>query len=320
MADFDDRIFQRITELVFLLSQLDEEITIRKIAEVTESSLEQTREDVVLLDRYGIQVIPAEAVSHLGKYETRFDDTPLMLMDDAVEDLSHCSGLLFLNPVERSLLSKNTIDELKVKDTPLSVSHDVQTRAAVIEEAIQRNRLIRFRYRRANSPASELIITDPRYLFFNVTDSLYYCISFRNDEIVAFRLDRMLFSVHIEKESCPPVEPDDSRIQKLTYVWGSAFSSEEEPMHVLLRIEAGTANLLNKIKADTERRVHGHLYQKDNYWYYEDEVIGMASIRRWLMGYGSAIKVLEPLSVASELKTSSEMRLKCNESGTFYDV
>lgn len=77
-----------------------------------------------------------------------------------------------------------------------------------------------------------------------------------------------------------------------------------------LRISAGTANIIEKIKSDTALRSEtSKLYQEGNYYYYEDDILGIQDFRRWLRSYGSAITVLEPQSLINEITESVQKTL-----------
>lgn len=318
MDAYDIRVFERITELVSLLSQPGDGISIREIAQITESSPEQTRTDLKLLHTYGLSIFPDDIADRLSRYEGRYDDVPFLLSAEIPGDAGLAGGLLFLTPMERSLFRRKGMGTLKIKDTPTSVPADVLRRADVIAKTISDRRTVQFRYRRAGEQKSEQIETAPVFLYFNATDDLYYCISFKDDETVSFRLDRILFDVHPGKLAAAPIDPDDSRLQRLQYIWGAAFSSEEEPVRVKVRIEAGTANLLNKIRSDTAGRTHAKLYQDGDYYIYEDDIIGMNSFRSWLLSFGYSVKVLEPVSLAEEVLLSSEKRLGNYENGNTF--
>ena len=305
----DTRIFERITELVSLLSQAEEGISVNEIARITETAPAQTRLDIARLHRYGLSISPSVVAERFNDFDSSKDDVPLLLAGDLPASDGFGSGLLFLTMFERNLFLSDGTGQFHIKDSPMSVSFEVQERAEKIREAIRKKQCIRFRYRRAGSDRGEDIVISPHYLYFNATDSLYYCITLKDDETVSFRLDRILFDVRPDMGAYAPEDPDDPRLERLRYAWGAAFTSEEAPCHVKVRIQAGTANILNKVRADTHGRVHAKLYQDGSYYIYEDDIIGLNSFRSWLMSFGSAVKVMEPASLAAEILESSEIRL-----------
>ena len=317
MSRYEDAVFERITELVSLLSQADEDLTVKKIASVTDATLEQTREDLFRLHHCGIQIAPSKAVEQLNRYESRFDDTPLTLISEIPGDPALSAGILFLNPVERSLFRQQEVGQIKIKDTPTSVPVEVTERVEKIRQAIRESSFVRFRYRRAGAEKAETVEIAPRMLYFNATDDLYYCISLpeNSNEIIPFRLDRIVFGVQIVAQKAVSLDPADPRPARIRYVWGSDFSSEDTPVHVKVRIEPNTANILNKIRSDISGRSFASLYEKDGYYYYEDEIIGLTSFRSWLMTFGSSVKVLEPKETAESLLASSRQRLENYEDG-----
>jgi len=305
------RKLDRITELVSLLANDAFEPTVRKLSEITETSLAQTREDLGQLHRMGIRICPEEIADALHRDEDRFDDEVLVLSMELPTDLP----LLMLDREERQLFRRRKFGKILVKDTPYHVPDAVRRHAEKIEKAIRDRRYIRFRYR---SPMEENAIAleiAPYMLFHNTTDDLYYCITFDEEgRTMSYRLDRILYEVR-EVSGRHFIKDRSRELDRLTYVWGAAFQNGGEPVHVRLEIRADTANLIGKIRSDVRDRVHGQLRQEEDKWIYEDEVIGLNSFKAWVMTYGSSVKVVEPASLAEEILDSSRRRLLNYEDG-----
>ena len=309
--DIQRQKLERITELVTLLANYDLEPTIRKISEVTETSLAQTREDLKQLHRNGIRLFPEEIAEKLDIKESRFDDEILGLD----MELPTYRPLLFLNREERDLFRSSKIESMLIKDTPYSVPDAVKMHAEEIKKAIGERCYIRFRYRSPREERPISVEIAPYMLFHNTTDDLYYCITFdEEDRVLSYRLDRILYDVDIVSGKTVVVDRD-KEIERLKYVWGAAFQNDEEPVHVKLEITANTANIVEKIRNDVRDRVHCRLSQEGDKWVYEDEVIGLESFRGWVMMFGSSVKVLEPVSLAEEIRESSRLRLLNYEDG-----
>ena len=69
-------------------------------------------------------------------------------------------------------------------------------------------------------------------------------------------------------------------------------------------------NNIEKIKSDTVLRIEtGKLYKDDEYYYYEDDILGMPDFRRWLRSYGSSITVLEPQTLIDEITENTKKTL-----------
>lgn len=301
----------RITELVSLLSNDEFAPTIRRISEITETSLEQTREDLSQLHKMGIRIAPAETAEVLCKSESRFDNVPLGLDMEMPTDLP----LLFLNGEERQLFRSRKIGKFYIKDTPYHIPDRVKRHAEKIEKAIRDRCYIRFRYR---SPMEESAIgleIAPYMLFHNTTDDLYYCITFdENGRTMSYRLDRILYDVRPVRGR-HYAQDREKELDRLSFVWGAAFQNDQEPVHVKLEIYANTANIIGKITNDVRDRVHGRLRQEGDRWIYEDEVIGLKSFKAWVMSYGSSVKILEPPALIEEIRESSRLRLLNYEDG-----
>ena len=308
--------YERITELVSLLSDYDFEPTIRRISRKTESSLSQTREDLAQLHKLGIRLYPADIAESLTRTEDRYDDVVLELDSDLPVRYS----LLFLNKMERSLLTDNRSGRLLIKDSTLPVSDSVRRHIGHIEEAIRGRCYIRFMYRSPVIGRNEYIEIAPLRLFLNTTDGLFYCISINEDEkMLTHRLDRILFDVHIIKDRHFD-DLHEQTLEKLDYVWGAAFENDSAPVHVKVEIYAATPNILGKIRAETRSRKYASIRREGDHYVYEDDVIGLPSFRSWILSYGSSVKVIEPSSLAERILSSSRTRLLNYEDGSrFHD-
>lgn len=308
--------YERITELVSLLSDYDFEPTVRRISLKTESSLPQTREDLAQLHKLGIRLYPPDVAESLTRTESRYDDVVLELDSD----LPVRHSLLFLNKMEQSLLKDNNSGRLLIKDSSLPVSDSVRRHLDRIEEAVRKRCYVRFMYRSPVIGHNEYIEIAPLRLFLNTTDGLFYCISINGDEkMLTYRLDRILFDVHLVK-SRRFEDLHEKTLEKLDYVWGAAFENDSPPVHVKVEIYAATPNILGKIRAETRSRRYASIRKEGDHYIYEDEVIGLPSFRSWILSYGSSVKVIEPASLAERILSSSRIRLlNYEDGGRFHD-
>ena len=312
-------MYRRITELVSLLSDDEMEPTIRKISEITGTTLSQTREDILQLGKAGLLIYPEEVVLSLDRDSGRFDDEILGI------DLDVSPGcyLLFLSQAERELFTGSRIRDMLIKDSPNYVPDEVKSRAAVIEAAIRARTFIRFRYRSPVQLGPAAFEIAPRMLFHNTTDDLYYCISFdENKEMMSFRLDRMIHDVKPVRSrhftDFGESDPEALQLDRMKYMWGAAFNNKEEPARVILEVTPNTPNLLGKIRTDTRGRAFGKLTERDGLYYYTDEIIGLNSFRAWVLSFGSSVRVIEPAELAREIRDSSEKKLLNYEEGGFH--
>lgn len=305
------QIYERITELVSLLSNSEFRATVRSISEKTETSLSRTREDLGRLHKLGIRLYPSEAASSLSAGDDRFDDEVLELDSD----LPIGNALLFLRPTQKQIYLDKKMGSMLIKDTTLPVPDKVRKHFDQIEAAIRDHCYIRFRYRSPYLGFNENVEIAPLKLFHNTTNNLYYCISFDDKEnIYTYRLDRILYDVHLLRDRHCENRHQEA-LGKLDYVWGAAFENNCEPVHVKVEILIGTPNLLRKIESETRMRKYASIRKECGRYIYEDDVIGLSSFRTWLFSYGSSLRVLAPKSLAQSVLASSRLRLLNYEDG-----
>ena len=192
--------------------------------------------------------------------------------------------------------------------TPI-VQFDEEKRLC-IQQVMEFGRQLSFDYTDRNKYKTRKTI-EPRLLYHNLANGHMYCITLNDaGDILSYRLDRM---ENIEMSNEVQSDPGErGRIFKqFEYLWGMDLTDiENPPVHVKIRISAEPRNLYNKIRADVDRRVHKKLYQEGEYFYYEDDVIGMKDFRSWLYQFGYSVVVLEPKELAQEVYRSAQRRLR----------
>lgn len=196
-----------------------------------------------------------------------------------------------------------------------------------VTNAIRFERSVNFRYRDKTGAIEDITIR-PLRILESLDSGLHYIISSPDSKNITFhRLDRIQSNVRITKKAGTgggaPESPDeapDSPLRKFDYIWDADAAYDQEPFDVRIRIEAGTRNILQKIKSETSRRRYARLTQSEtdpDVWYYTDKVIGFHSFRRWVYQYGASMTVLEPRELADSICQSALSRLEFYDKGKF---
>ena len=126
-----------------------------------------------------------------------------------------------------------------------------------------------------------------------------------NVSLVLIRIDRIRNLKVYEDETVQPLKKGE--LVMLDHIWGGDISSEEIAKgikHVKVRISQDTGNMYEKIKTETNGRRFRKLYddpEKEGIAYYEDDICGFAAFKRWLLGYGASLMVLEPAELTEEI-------------------
>lgn len=171
---------------------------------------------------------------------------------------------------------------------------------SLIQDAIIQGKKIEFKYK---SPQYDIkkIICSPVTVTQNLTTNTLYI---KDTENNYYRIDRIKSKISIISEPSDIDKYVPSPYQK--YFWGNEYQEHGEPLHIKIRIDIGTSNIIEKIKSDTILRSEtGKLYKDDSYYYYEDDILGIPDFRRWMRSYGSSITVLEPQSLIDETINST---------------
>lgn len=241
------------------------------------------------------------------------DTHPIYLID--MDNFTDEYVLLPITSVEAGYIS-NTYPQLiqnqrvslfETKDTLDSVPKPILEKYDIVQNAISQNKKIEFKYKSPKFDLAE-IICSPAAVIQNLTTNILYIKDTDNNY---YRIDRIKSKIHIMSEVSDLGHYSPSPYQK--YFWGNEYQEHGEPLHVRLRISAGTTNIIQKIKSDTALRSTGKLYKDGDFYYYEDDVLGMPDFRRWMRSYGASITVLEPQTLIEEITENTKKTLSYYE-------
>ena len=216
-----------------------------------------------------------------------------------------------LSPLEKNIFAKNMhrsgiSEAVWIKDTVFMPTERDYEISEMIQDAIEDNKKISFIY-----DNEQIDCFNPVKIYENMEDKMLYCFGYNADmEPELMRLDKIRVP---EVSDSEVILPDDVTefLEKMEYTWGADLP-EGDIYHVKLKIFKETANIFDKIKAETNNRKHRNIYEDEkdeNIAYYEDDVIGDNSLRKWLRKYGASVVVIEPDWLAEKMLESAERRL-----------
>ena len=232
---------------------------------------------------------------------------------------------------EKKLGIKNTF--LYIKNGNVTLTDENKRVLKKVVDAIRGKVCLRLQYK--NSKGNEIIFyIKPLEIIHYPNDDLVYIITKVNDEIYNLRIDRVC-GIKIIKESLADIRKEyagtgnviisdsdidednshkDEIVKEFTTKLLKMFGPQEPDQteyHVILKIydEVGVPG---RIKRDLGRRAEGSLdegtkderkkfRQEEDYYIYEDKIIGMNSFRQWVRSYGSSVVVIEPRELGLQL-------------------
>ena len=224
-----------------------------------------------------------------------------------------------LAPFEKNVFAKSVklssfSDAVWIKQ-PVTFGKGVNEKVfADLQIATEQEHPVTFTYTAPEKKGEDLTYEGffPRTIYETLDNNAVYLVGTLRDaqELLFLRMDRIRdIRVH-EGEKMPPAR--EGLLDVLDYIWG-ADASVTEPVHVKVKIIKETKNIFDKIRTETNRRKYRKLYDdKDevNVAWYEDEVCGLNSFKKWLRAYGASVIVYEPLSLAEEMYQSAQRRLE----------
>jgi len=225
-----------------------------------------------------------------------------------IDNIDKDARLLCLNPMERYLYKSivtddNNYDEFLGIMTKSTFGLDeYKYKLCQVSLAIKNNKVLKIKYKRGNEIVD--LLMEPLYIVFYEFENILYVIGQYNNDIVTYRLDRIVKITETNETFKPAVNfnIDDY----LAHNWGME-QGEAVQVKVLFKNEG---NVFYKVKRDLHCRKNKKLTEYDDYLVYEDTVIGINSFKRWLRSYGSSAVVIEPEELKQELIESAR---KCLE-------
>lgn len=320
--------FYRISEIMTMLmsdcSNSEEKLSLDTIGELTGIPRQVLRNDILYLcenDKiYNALVVEWDEKKDLWLKALKREEKkafaavlslPVISFTDSAE-----GDAFFVNltPFEKNVFAKiaslsYVSEAVWIKDPVFAAGRKEPDCLGSVQIAIENNNPISFKY---VSREGEEICNRfcARCIYEVLENGVQYCVGVMEDGSLSLRrLDSISeFYVHID-EKMPPLP--DGALDKLDYMWG-ADSSTDERVHVKIKIYKETKNIFEKIKTETNGRKYRKLYDdpKDTgIAYYEDEVCGLNSFKKWLRAYGASVVALEPLSLAEDMYQSAKRRL-----------
>jgi hypothetical protein len=230
------------------------------------------------------------------------DTVPFYLidMDDFIESYyllpitSIESG--YIGKIYPKLIQNQQTSLFEIKNSVFSIPEIILKRRDKIQEVISQKKKIEFIYKSPHFNITNVVCT-PVSIIQNLTTQILYV---KDSENKYYRIDRIQSDIKKIEEHSDIDQYIPSPFQK--YFWGTEYQEHGNPVHVKLRISPETSNIIEKIRSDTAlRNETGKLYKDGDFYYYEDDILGMPDFRRWIRSYGSSITVIEPQSLIDEI-------------------
>lgn len=242
----------------------------------------------------------------LEDYETDIDSGRLIIEDNIDSD----EVMISLNTKEKNMLmtilshnDKNKLMGIETKQIyNINLNRYIKYQLIQISTAINENKVLRVMYEGRDKQTREMFI-EPLGIIFYEFENLFYILGQYEGKITIYKLDR-ISKIHGEKRTFQRI-PSFSMDKFLENIWGM-----EQGKEVWVKVKfLKEANVEYKVKRDIEFRKNKVIEDYENYFIYEDTIIGINSFKSWLRGYGSSAIVLEPQELRIEIIESAKKLL-----------
>ena len=297
---------ERLSNIFTLLASPQEDATPENISYALDIPASVIQQDLQTLNRN-------EMFANL--LET--DDNTCLRIDPADFHFPYETTPIFVTNHEKTLIDKYFPDFSG--DSGLKSPYYIKESATIsannhtdlcnrIQLAIDNHYCVKITYRSRNKKQLLNFTVEPHLLYHNINNGRIYLISLK-EKIYAYRLDLILSLMELPQEKfCP--DYSDTQLRLFDYLWGMDLSSLEQTCHVKIKITPYNQNILTKIQNDICRRKYAKLYQDGDFWYYEDDIIGLSAFKTWLYQFGYSVLVQSPESLAHEIYNSALIRVK----------
>lgn len=309
---------ERLSNIFTLLYTDGEDASIARLSETLEIPIEVIRQDMNTILRNDI------FRTHFD--EEYYDEEDCPDIDDNTEFslqrgeffFSQDTAPIYVTNRETDLLTKyypelmgsdKHIANYRIKESPTQAHYKLDALCEQIQDAIDLGHYLKFNYKGNKSTELRTYELAPRLIYHNINNGRIYMITTTQERFSSWRLDAMSSVVTLYDRKDNSAMPPEL-LKRFDYLWGLSNENIDEPVHVKVRIDAFSRNILEKIRNDISRRKYAKLYQEGDYWYYEDDIIGFSAFRSWIYQFGYSVVVMEPESLAREVYESAAARVE----------
>lgn len=287
----------------------------------TQDDYETDDEEATFIEEY--LESPEDITNELldGVYDDTVWNIDLRILDSDDQVLLPLTHLEYgiLKSLGEDIISLRRGSIFEKKETVNPILPSVQKCREVIQDAIYVGKQVHFSYPKFNEESNKYephtVTCFPQDIITNISDNWIYM---QSTELKLYRLDRIIPPCRIVNNS--PAFPGITEVKNKKYIWGAFSKRDDTPVHVKLRIAPETGNIVSKIKRDTAlRNATNKFYQDGNFYYYEDDIIGIEEFQRWLRGYGSSIVVIEPASLRDSITQRAQQALVLYEASKTWE-
>ena len=218
-----------------------------------------------------------------------------------------------LSAMHSELLSISRGAVFEIKESVLSFEETTKSNIQQVQAAIDNKQQLAFSYRFLNQETGKKetirVSCYPIKIITNTTDNWVYI---KTTDGFTYRMDRIISPIH--SQNVGRDYPEYTEDPKEKYLWGASPISDEDVLHVKIKIRYITRNLMQKIEADTSsRQATRRIYKEGDNYFYEDDIIGANDFMRWVRGFGSSMIIVEPAILAERAKATAQKSLELYE-------
>lgn len=242
--------------------------------------------------------------------EGSLDNIPFILMEErdryvydiALKPIEYQALNYYKTEVQKDKKLQDKIVNFQIKDSYkfYKYYYEFDERTQMINNAINNDNCISIEYQNVKKEISSNTVK-PLKIVYDSQENIYAILAIKDNKAQIYRLDRIISMMISNKDIKVDKKIIENILKKQPNVWGMDFL--EKPTKVKVRFY-NEYNVWTKVKKDLEYRTGKKLYEKDGYLYYEDEVCGINSFKKWIYSFGSSAIVVEPQSLRESIVDS----------------
>ena len=239
-----------------------------------------------------------------GLYAEQINDNRMITLQ-----LSLFERIFMNNFLNRFNIKKDIggTDDIFIKNTKKNLSWNKLKLLKRINEAINLKKELSIIYDENSKPMSLNIF--PLNIVKMVTDETYCCVAQIECSICYIRLDKII-EIKQEHTSNIIMETSEYKQEKefFEYRWG--VIDDEGPFDFEM-IVYNEANLPKRLHHELEHRKFGRWEQiSEESFLYKDIVIDYESLKYWVLGLGSSVRVVKPKKLVDDIVKEAYVKLK----------
>lgn len=333
--NYSSDVYFRLLTIISLLTETEEGMTINELSErlkVGKNTIINDLHNLQLIAEFNMSVGPADWDLEeywddkdaeireeedneflLALYEGNRNEVPLKIVCLKRDERFSVELTAFERLILTEYLKNHNMDNIMPDRREIYIKklnktdYSIYAKLSKINDAIRNEKAIEIKGINEYTNTMEKLLIYPLKVVSLFSDSEYYVVAICDNKNLIYNIDNIK-EINYSKQAISVSSELKSKIlEEYDYRWGAGVN--EGVIEFELKIY-NEADLFNRLQKRLSSRKYGKWEDYGDYAIYTDKVIDYNALKKWVMSYGSSVRVIKPQRLADDIVKSAEERLK----------